>query len=312
MDKLLISIIVPVYKTEQYLDRCVESIVSQTYKNLEIILVDDDSPDNCPQMCDAWAEKDNRIKVLHIENKGVANARNQGLDVATGDFIGFVDSDDYIEPDMFETLLNNLTDNNADISLCGYQINEEENAVANLRMVTPLDAMKLICMGDYKYGVLWNKLYKKDVIKHIKMPDFVCCEDLIFNYYVFKNAQSIVECDSKLYHYFQNEDSIVHSNFGINSFDAVKSKELMLSNEKNTELEKYAVRGLISSSFVFLSQVVQYNKCTEKYDYLRNYIKKYKSEILSSDLYSKSEKIKAVILILCPKLYNFMIKRKHS
>lgn len=312
MDKFLISIIVPVYKTEQYLDRCVESIVSQTYKNLEIILVDDDSPDNCPQMCDAWAEKDNRIKVLHIENKGVANARNQGLDVATGDFIGFVDSDDYIEPDMFETLLNNLTDNNADISLCGYQINEEENAVANLRMVTPLDAMKLICMGDYKYGVLWNKLYKKDVIKHIKMPDFVCCEDLIFNYYVFKNAQSIVECDSKLYHYFQNEDSIVHSNFSINSFDAVKSKELMLSNEKNAELEKYAVRGLISSSFVFLSQVVQYNKCTEKYDYLRNYIKEYKSEILRSDLYSKSEKIKAVILILCPKLYNFMIKRKHS
>lgn len=312
MDKLLISIIVPVYKTEQYLDRCVESIVSQTYKNLEIILVDDDSPDNCPQMCDAWAEKDNRIKVLHIENKGVANARNQGLDIATGDFIGFVDSDDYIEPDMFETLLNYLTDNNADISLCGYQINEEENAVANLRMVTPLDAMKLICMGDYKYGVLWNKLYKKDVIKHIKMPDFVCCEDLIFNYYVFKNAQSIAECDSKLYHYFQNEDSIVHSNFGINSFDAVKSKELMLSNEKNTELEKYAVRGLISSSFVFLSQVVQYNKCTEKYDYLRNYVKEYKSEILRSDLYSKSEKIKALILILCPKLYNFMIKRKHS
>ena len=307
MDKFLISIIVPVYKTEQYLDRCVESIVSQTYKNLEIILVDDDSPDNCPQMCDAWAEKDNRIKVLHIENKGVANARNQGLDIATGNFIGFVDSDDYIEPDMFETLLNNLTDNNADISLCGYQINEEENAVANLRMVTPLDAMKLICMGDYKYGVLWNKLYKKDLIKHIKMPDFVCCEDLIFNYYVFKNAQSIVECDSKLYHYFQNDESTVHSKFGIGAFDAVKSKEIMVEEQQGTSLEEYAVRGLVSSCFVVLSGVIQSGKCSDKYDDLRNLILKHRQDIYSSDLYTKKDKIKTFILSISPKLYNRFI-----
>lgn len=102
----LISIIVPVYKVEKYLDKCVESIVEQTYKNLEIILVDDGSPDNCSAMCDEWAQKDSRIKVIHKENGGLSSARNAGLDACTGDYIGFVDSDDWIEPDMYEYLLN--------------------------------------------------------------------------------------------------------------------------------------------------------------------------------------------------------------
>ena len=102
-----ISVIVPVYKVEKYLDKCVESIVNQTYKNLEIILVDDGSPDNCPAMCDEWAEKDERIRVIHKENGGLADARNAGMDIATGDYIGFVDSDDWIEPNMYEVLLKN-------------------------------------------------------------------------------------------------------------------------------------------------------------------------------------------------------------
>ena len=101
----VISVIVPVYNVEKYLDKCVDSIVNQTYKNLEIILVDDGSPDNCPKMCDAWVEKDSRIKVIHKENGGVSSARNAGLKASCGEYIGFVDSDDFIQPDMFEQLL---------------------------------------------------------------------------------------------------------------------------------------------------------------------------------------------------------------
>lgn len=101
----LISVIVPIYKVEQYLNRCVQSIVDQTYKNLEIILVDDGSPDNSPAMCDAWAEKDDRVQVVHKKNGGVSSARNAGLDAANGAYIGFVDGDDYIEPDMYAQLL---------------------------------------------------------------------------------------------------------------------------------------------------------------------------------------------------------------
>ena len=100
MNEPLVSVIVPVYKVEKYLDKCIESIVGQTYENLEIILVDDGSPDNCPTMCDEWAQKDSRIKVIHKENGGLSSARNAGLDACTGDYIGFVDSDDWIEPDM--------------------------------------------------------------------------------------------------------------------------------------------------------------------------------------------------------------------
>lgn len=110
-----ISVIVPVYKVENFLDRCVESIVGQTYENLEIILVDDGSPDNCPSMCDKWAEKDRRIKVIHKENGGVSSARNAALDIVSGDYIGFVDSDDWIDPGMYEFLYENSQKYDADL-----------------------------------------------------------------------------------------------------------------------------------------------------------------------------------------------------
>ena len=119
MDNPKISVIVPVYKVEKYLDRCVESIVNQTYKNLEIILVDDGSPDDCPAICDAWANKDERIKVMHKENGGASSARNAGLDASSGDYVGFIDGDDIIDNDMYEMLLNNLVFTGADISRCG-------------------------------------------------------------------------------------------------------------------------------------------------------------------------------------------------
>ncbi len=311
MAQELISIIVPVYRTEQYLDRCIESIVSQTYKNLEIILVDDGSPDNCPQMCDEWAKKDNRIKVIHKENGGVASARNTGIENSTGEYIGFVDGDDYIEIDMYKTLIENLELSNAEISVCGYHINDETDVNANIRDVSQFDALKKICMGDYKYGVLWNKLYKREVVNGIKMPSLKCCEDLLFNYYTFKNAKIIVECDSKLYHYMQNESSIVHGSFSIGAFDAVYSKEMILKEEKNTELEDYAVRGLISSCFVVLSGVIQSGKFKEKYEYLRNYIVKYKKTIFKSNLYTGNDKIKTFLLWLFPSFYNYLIERKH-
>ena len=115
-----ISVIVPVYETEGLLDRCVESIVGQTYKNLEIILVDDGSPDNCPAMCDEWAEKDSRIRVIHKENGGVSSARNAALDIATGDYIGFVDSDDWIEPEMYSSLIQKISESGKNIALCSY------------------------------------------------------------------------------------------------------------------------------------------------------------------------------------------------
>ena len=114
----LISVIIPIYNVEAYLDECIASVIAQTYSNLEIILVDDGSPDNCPQMCDEWAAKDSRIRVIHKENGGLSDARNAGIDIATGEYIAFVDSDDWIEPEMYEIMLAALKNENADICAC--------------------------------------------------------------------------------------------------------------------------------------------------------------------------------------------------
>ena len=118
----LISVIVPVYRTEAYLDRCIESIVDQTYTNLEIILVDDGSPDRCPQMCDEWARRDTRIRVIHKKNGGLSDARNAGMAAATGEYIGFVDSDDWIKPDMFRLLYEKMEQMQSDIAACGVEM----------------------------------------------------------------------------------------------------------------------------------------------------------------------------------------------
>ena len=148
-----ISVIVPVYKVEKFLDRCVESIVGQTYENLEIILVDDGSPDNCPSMCDKWAEKDSRIKVIHKENGGVSSARNAALDAATGDFIGFVDSDDWIEPDMYESLMMRIDETGKDIAVCSYysiEVSGERNecrCIADKAVVCKDDYFRFIVLG---------------------------------------------------------------------------------------------------------------------------------------------------------------------
>ena len=142
----LISVIVPVYKVEAYLDRCVQSIVDQTYTNLEIILVDDGSPDRCPQMCDEWAKRDARIRVIHKPNGGGAQARNVGLERASGEYIAFVDSDDYLLPGMYEALLCALMQTNCDIAECDYYVVNSDvfpryETIQRLKVYTPQDAI---------------------------------------------------------------------------------------------------------------------------------------------------------------------------
>ena len=142
MEKPLISIIVPVYQMEAYLDECVQSMINQTYQNLEIILVDDGSKDQSPAICDAWAEKDSRIKVIHKPNGGASSARNAGLDIATGDYIGFMDSDDIIAEDMYEILLEALKSSNVGIAACSPQITSEDGRLLSKRSIPAKREMK--------------------------------------------------------------------------------------------------------------------------------------------------------------------------
>ena len=171
MDAPLISVIVPVYKVEAYLDRCVQSIVDQTYRNLEIILVDDGSPDNCGAMCDAWVEKDSRVRVIHKENGGLSDARNVGMAAASGEYLGFIDSDDYIAPEMYQVLWERIAADRSDMAACGVEM-VFEDGTSPRRMTSGgscvLDkhsAMETIVRETWLKQPVWYKLYRTDLIQ---------------------------------------------------------------------------------------------------------------------------------------------------
>ena len=316
MQEPLISIIVPVYKVENYLDRCIESMVNQTYTNLEIILVDDGSPDNSGKICDKWAKADSRIKVIHKENEGVGIARNTALAAAKGEYIAFVDGDDYCFSRLYEILYSNLINENADISICSYYENDVETDDVPLTNHKPeikqsADVMPNVCVGDYAFGVLWNKLYKKEVVEGLTMPPLKCSQDLPYNYYAFKRAKKVIICDEQLYFYRNRATSTTKSNFKAGAFDAIKAKEIILRNETdNPKLLPYAIKGYINSNFVVLSGMITNNMFMDRFEELRGNILNYKNDILSSNMYSKFEKIKVITLSLSPWIYKKIIANK--
>lgn len=224
----LISVIVPVYKAEAYLDKCIFSIANQTYNNLEIILVDDGSPDNCPIMCDAWAEKDHRIKVIHQKNAGGGAARNTALDVAQGNLIAFVDSDDYIAPDMY-THLFSLLEQGADIAECGH-INVTDDAAVfqecgfKAQKYTAEEAMHLHIQDTAFRQLIWNKLYRREVIGDIRFPEGKKIDDEFFTYQVLGNANILIRSNKVCYAYRQQQNSVMHSIGAVRRLQAVEAK----------------------------------------------------------------------------------------
>ena len=221
----LISVIVPVYKVETYLDRCVQSIVNQTYPNLEIILVDDGSPDNCPAMCDTWAEKDSRIKVIHKENGGLSDARNAGMTIASGEWIAFVDSDDWIHTGFMENLLQAARKTESDIAACDVQITSGDASSPaekehSLRICGPEEAIGDILEGKGFRAVAWNKLYKRTLLLHERYPVGRHHEDEFFTYRILAKADRLVYLDMPMYYYFQRPGSIMNS-FSIKRLDAL-------------------------------------------------------------------------------------------
>lgn len=244
MDEL-ISVIVPVYKVEKYLDRCVTSIVNQTYRNIEIILVDDGSPDNCPAMCDDWAAKDSRIKVIHKENGGVSDARNAGMAVATGELMGFVDSDDWISLDMYQQLYDDMIKNDSDISACGVEMVWEDGITQSQRLtkrgsfvLNGYEAMQAFIEGSWIQAEVYNRLYKTNLIKDIRFPVGKYHEDNDWTTYATGNAQKVSGFGTPLYFYVQHPDSIMGKDLIINRLDTLDAKVncLMFVQERYPDL----------------------------------------------------------------------------
>lgn len=242
----LISVIVPIYKVEKYLDKCIKSLVEQTYTNLEIILVDDGSPDCCPQICDSWIKKDNRIKVIHKENGGLSDARNAGLALANGKYIGFLDSDDYIKKNMYEELYTAIKDNSADIAICNLEKVTEngekicsESPIKN-EILTREDAMsRILITGCWYYVTVWNKLYSRDVLEGIEFPKGKIHEDEFVIHNIFFRCKKIVTLEQKLYMYVQRNASIMSGTKGVKSLDSIEAICQRIDFYEENELTKY-------------------------------------------------------------------------
>ena len=226
-----ISVIIPVYNVERYLDRCVQSVAAQTYKELELILVDDGSTDNCPSLCDAWAGKDSRIKVIHKRNGGLSDARNAGLAVASGDYIAFVDSDDWIAPEMLERLLLALHQDKSDIAACAVRMVWEDDrpdrmlTVRTNRVLSRREAQKALLDEKLLKHPVWYKLYKKEVIRDIPFEKGKYHEDVFWTYQVIGKAGRVSLIDYVGYYYTQRSASIMGEAYSLKRLDAIEAHE---------------------------------------------------------------------------------------
>lgn len=215
MSDLKISIIVPVYKVEKYLDQCILSIINQSYKNLEVILINDGSPDKCKHICDKYSKQDKRIKVIHKENEGLSAARNTGLEIATGEFIGFVDSDDWIHKKMYEVLIAAAIEEDTDIVECKfiniYNRNNKEvdNDSREKRTFTNIQSLQNHLNGRYFYRCVWPKIYKKHLFDEIRFPIGKLAEDLFVTHEVLYKAKKVTHVDFTGYFYYIRPESIM-------------------------------------------------------------------------------------------------------
>jgi len=278
--KPLISVIIPVYGVEKYLRRAVDSVLKQSYRNLEIILVDDGSPDGCPAICDEYAAKEARVRVIHKENGGLSDARNAGLDIAGGEYIAFLDSDDYFAPFFIEVLYNELIRTDAQVVLCRYEVTEELlpehgpdfDAVLKTyregeadckeydRKQMLLNQYDALCKDATYFIVAWNKLYKASLWKDVRFPKGKIHEDEATTYRIFDKITKGVYVDVPMYAYFSMQDSITRAKFNtrrLQWFDALDDRIAFLIEKDEQEAVHAAVRARADGAIKYYYPLVK-------------------------------------------------------
>lgn len=243
-----ISIIVPVYNAAAFLDACITSLMKQSYRNLEILLVNDGSTDDSLELCKAYASRDSRIIVVDKENEGPGSARNVGLEIATGDFIGFVDSDDYVSLEMYEKLILAIMDADADIAECGYFITPlDHRAIEKRSLKSEVLVGEDECTRKFLATVntthhCWNKLYRSSIVGHVRFALFKYSEDYVFNAKAFSYCRKKVTIAECCYYYVTNPDSIVRQPFNMFKLNTIRAgKEVMEFHKGSPELCKYPI-----------------------------------------------------------------------
>ena len=270
----MISIIVPIYKVEKYIRQCVDSIINQTYEDIEIILVDDGSPDNCPQICDDYAKTDSRVKVIHKENGGIMSARKAGVKVATGEYIGFVDGDDWIEADMYECFANAIHQYHPDMAICEFYFSYPEEEGRSSQKLSKAFFLKedmkrelyptmLFKDKFYSFGInpcCWSKVFKKEILEHNlnKVTTKIRIgEDAAFVYPCLLEAENIAYVDKFLYHYRINRESITKA-YDINMEDTILLPYDILS--KALDKDKYNFSSQLNYYLLYLVNMVIRNE----------------------------------------------------
>lgn len=244
-----VSIIVPIYKVEPYLRRCLDSLINQTYTNLEIILIDDGSPDCCPQICDKYAVKDNRIKVIHKKNGGLSDARNTGLDICKGEYISFVDSDDWVSKNYIERLLNLAIKEDAGIVI-GENIRTDGNSRSfkgntSIKAYTSNEALHhLFSQNHIAFTVSWGKLYKRTLFRTIRFPVGKFHEDEFTTYILFYNTNKIIYTSEVLYYYYQRGNSIVRTSHPWDVLEFLEQRYLFFKERNVTDVLPYLLPPL--------------------------------------------------------------------
>lgn len=319
-----LSVIVPVYKVEPYLQKCIDSILNQTFRDLELILVDDGSPDNCPAVCDAAAEKDERVVVIHQKNGGLSAARNAGVEAARGEYIGFVDSDDYIAPEMYEKLYTAMVENDAQLAVCSYTYVDPEGNVLP-KWKSPilngggvLDRVQM--MGrlsedkSWYYITAWNKLYRRELFENIRFPLGKLHEDEYVVHHVFWACERIVVLPQPLYYYVQRGGSIMQQKSLRQAQDwmeGVASRAEFAMEHQLDFLAFSAQKGVVR---VLSENWSQKDRTPEEKALLRQDRKKANAVIhkLLKRPGFQSDKIKLCVFLLSPALYHRMMQRKNK
>ena len=314
-----ISVIVPVYNVEQYLERCVDSIINQTYTNLEIILVNDGSTDNSGKLCDELAKKDERIRVIHKENGGLSDARNRGIDEAESDLVGFIDSDDYIDSDMYEVLLKNLNNTDADLSMCAlYDVynNTPEAQVTNKETweLNSEQAIKMVMEAKILSVTAVNKLYRKSLFTDLKFEVGKIAEDAFIMIKLLDKCEKIVATNEKKYYYVHRENSITTQKFSTKFLNVIEAYE-QNSNiilEKYPKLKDVAQTRMNWAYFYVLDRLLLDDNYNDKEleNKLISYLKNHRKDILNDPLFTKGRKIGFIALLLSRNLYRKLIEKR--
>lgn len=309
----MISVIIPVYQVEKHLRRCLDSVIAQTFSDLEIILVDDGSTDSSGKICDAYAEKDSRIKVIHQENQGLSAARNARLDITKGDFIGFVDGDDYIEPAMFENLYQAAIENNADITICNFHRVDDSNKTlfySNLKAWTG-NSKDFVKKDGIRYNYVWHKLYKKDLFKNIRFPVGRQWEDLFIMHDVFWVANKIASIPYIGYNYLLHTQSITFKRANEERLDFCDGILVRLNFLVNINATPDAIHFWISQLYVLWEEYKKAGtlndpKIHKRWNRIHSEVRKIIFLIRKKD-FSLYRKIQYTLISIHPNLYHHFI-----